>query len=194
MAFQESSRSPFATLSSFSLDIGYHPESQLIQGSDGNFYGTTYDGDGDQCGTGCVFKITSGGTLTNVVDFATATEGRYPLGGVTQDTNGSFYGSTYQGGSGGDGADSGTLFETDQGLGAFVTTTPTFGEVAAKVTIRGTDLTGATGVTFNGTAAAFTVVSKSEITTTVPTGATSGTVEVTTPGGTLKSTVSFVVK
>jgi hypothetical protein len=75
-----------------------------------------------------------------------------------------------------------------------VTTTPAFGQVGAKVTILGTDLTGATSVTFNRTAATFTVVSASEITTTVPTGATSGTVQVTTPGGTLTSNASFVVK
>jgi len=46
---------------------------------------------------------------------------------------------------------------------------------------------------FNGTAAKFTVVSKSEIKTTVPTGATTGTVEVTIPKGTLKSNVVFRV-
>jgi len=74
-----------------------------------------------------------------------------------------------------------------------VTTTPTFGRVGAKVTILGTDLTSASSVTFNGTAATFTVVSATEITTTVPTGATNGTVEVVTSGGTLTSNPSFTV-
>jgi uncharacterized protein (TIGR03437 family) len=55
-------------------------------------------------------------------------------------------------------------------------------------------LTGATSVTFSGTAATFTVVSASEITTTVPTGAATGTVQVATPGGTLSSNVPFIVK
>jgi len=191
--FKITPKGKLTTLHSFSLDVGYHPQSQLIQGNDGNFYGTTYDGDGGECGTGCVFRITSEGTFANVVDFSTEAEGRYPLGGVTQDTNGDFYGSTTDGGSGGDGADSGTLFKAATGLGPFVTTTPTFGEVAAKVTILGTDLTGATRVTFNGRAATFTVVSASDITTTVPTGATSGRIEVTTPDGTRNSNVSFVV-
>jgi uncharacterized protein (TIGR03437 family) len=54
-------------------------------------------------------------------------------------------------------------------------------------------LTGSTSVTFNGTAAAFTVVSKSEITTTVPVGATTGTVKVLTPTGTLLSNSPFRV-
>jgi uncharacterized protein (TIGR03437 family) len=79
------------------------------------------------------------------------------------------------------------------GLGPFVETQPTSGKVGTAVKILGTDLTGASSVTFNGTAARFTVVSKSEIKTTVPAGATTGTVEVTTPNGTLKSNVVFRV-
>jgi hypothetical protein len=63
--------------------------------------------------------------------------------------------------------------------------------VGEAVTILGTDLTTATGVTFNGIPAAFTVVSSSEITTSVPTGATAGYVTVTTPSGTLTSNVPF---
>jgi large repetitive protein len=52
---------------------------------------------------------------------------------------------------------------------------------------------GTTSVTFNGTAATFTVVSGSEITTSVPTGATTGKFKVTTPGGTRTSNVNFRV-
>ena len=70
---------------------------------------------------------------------------------------------------------------------------PPFGKVGATVKILGTDLTGATSVSFNGTAAVFTVVSSSEITTTVPAGASSGEVQVVTPGGTLSSNVAFRV-
>ena len=72
-------------------------------------------------------------------------------------------------------------------------TQPTAGKVGAAVKILGTDLTGETSVTFNGTAAVFKVVSASLITTNIPTGATTGTVEVTTPKGTLKSNVAFRV-
>jgi hypothetical protein len=74
-----------------------------------------------------------------------------------------------------------------------VVTQPTSGKVGAAVEILGTDLTGATNVTFNSTKAVFKVVSASLITTNVPTGATTGTVEVTTPKGTLKSNVAFRV-
>ncbi len=69
---------------------------------------------------------------------------------------------------------------------------PTSGYVGLPVIILGTNLTGATGVTFNGTPAAFTA-SSSEITTTVPNGATSGIVQVLTPGGMLSSNVPFQV-
>jgi hypothetical protein len=81
----------------------------------------------------------------------------------------------------------------DVGLGPFVETLPTSGKVGATVKILGTKLTGATGVTFNGTAATFTVKSSSEITTTVPTGATTGKVKVTTPKHALSTNVTFRV-
>jgi uncharacterized protein (TIGR03437 family) len=74
-----------------------------------------------------------------------------------------------------------------------VETNPGAGKVGAAVKILGTNLTGATSVSFNGTAAVFTVVSRSEITTTVPVGATTGEVQVVTPSGTLSSNVSFRV-
>jgi len=70
---------------------------------------------------------------------------------------------------------------------------PNSGKVGAAVRILGTDLTGATSVTFNGTAAEFKVISASEIQTDVPSGATTGTVEVKTAKGTLKSDVMFRV-
>jgi len=54
-------------------------------------------------------------------------------------------------------------------------------------------LTGSTKVTFNGKTATFKVVSNTEITATVPTGATTGPVKVTTPSGTLTSNVNFLV-
>jgi len=66
--------------------------------------------------------------------------------------------------------------------------------VGAAVQILGTDPTGAASVSFNGVEAAFAVVSPTLITTTVPTGATTGQVQVTTPGGTLSSNVAFRVR
>jgi hypothetical protein len=74
-----------------------------------------------------------------------------------------------------------------------VETLPTSGKVKAAVKILGTDLTGATSVAFNGTAATFKVVSSSEITTNVPEGATTGKVQVVTPNGTLTGNLTFQV-
>jgi N,N-dimethylformamidase beta subunit-like protein/IPT/TIG domain-containing protein len=70
--------------------------------------------------------------------------------------------------------------------------TPTSGAAGAAVTITGTALTGATAVKFNGTSAGYTVLSNTSIQATVPTGATTGPLSVTTPGGTATSAANFV--
>jgi uncharacterized protein (TIGR03437 family) len=57
----------------------------------------------------------------------------------------------------------------------------------------GSNLAGATSVTFNGIAAAFTVLASYEITATVPAGAITGTVQVVTPSGTLSSNTAYQV-
>jgi uncharacterized repeat protein (TIGR03803 family) len=184
--------------------VGGYPYAGLVQGTDGNFYGTTYVGGANNnsyCqGNGCgsVFQMTPAGTLTTLYSFCSqtnCTDGMWPLAGLMQDTNGNLYGTTIAGGAGNGGAFSndGTVFSVNVGLGPFVETQTTSGKVGAVAKILGTDLTDATGVGFHGTAAVFTVVSASEITTTVPDGATTGTVQVVTPSGTLSSYVPFRV-
>jgi uncharacterized protein (TIGR03437 family) len=79
------------------------------------------------------------------------------------------------------------------GLGPFVKTLPAAAKVGAEVGILGNNLTGATSVTFNGVLAQFTVRSPTLIVAHVPTAATTGTVQVTLPGGTLSSNLSFYV-
>lgn len=74
-------------------------------------------------------------------------------------------------------------FTTSPAAPAITLLSPNSGPVGTAVTITGTALTGATAVQFNGTAAGFTVVSPTFISTTVPAGATTGNVVVTTPGG-----------
>jgi hypothetical protein len=74
-----------------------------------------------------------------------------------------------------------------------VETQTTSGAAGAAVDILGTNLTGANSVSFNGTAAAFTVLGPSAISATVPAGATTGFVQVTTPYGTFSSHVPFQV-
>lgn len=71
---------------------------------------------------------------------------------------------------------------------------PASGTVGATVTISGTDLDGATAVQFNGTAATSYTASVNSITAVVPSGATTGPLTVTTPGGSVSSTQAFVVE
>jgi len=167
---------------------GSDPRAGVIQATDGNFYGTTYLG-GAHFDEGTIFKITPAGTLTTLYSFCALSgcpDGGELNAGLVQGTDGSFYGTTYFG--------DGTVFNLATGLKAFVETRPTSGKVGAKVIILGTGLAGATGVSFNGTVATFTVVSGSEIKTTVPAGATTGKVKVTTSHSTLSSNVAFRVK
>jgi len=177
---------------------GSGPSAPLIQGTDGNFYGTTTFGGNTSGGTatgwGTIFQITPNGTLTTLYTFCSESgcaDGGRSFAALVQVTDGNFYGTTSVYGT--DPSHSGTVFSLSMGLAPFVKTLPTSGKVGAAVKILGTDLTGTTGVTFNGTAVAFTVVSSSEITTSVPAGATSGSVTVTTPGGALTSNVPFVI-
>ena len=71
--------------------------------------------------------------------------------------------------------------------------TPTSGPVGTTVQINGTLFTGATGVTFNGKTASFTVDSDTSVNAEVPANSTSGPIAVTTPGGTATSTTNFTV-
>jgi len=166
----------------------------LVQGTDGNLYGTDLSG---AYGQGAIFKMTLNGTLTDIYSFCSQSgcpDGSGPFTGVVQDTNGSFYGTTLQGGTGSACLDGcGTIFSLSVGLGPFVKTQPPGGKVGAAVKILGTNLTSASSVTFNGTPATFTVEASSVIKATVPAGATTGTVQVVTPSGTLSSNVPFRV-
>jgi len=71
--------------------------------------------------------------------------------------------------------------------------TPSSGPVGASVAINGANFTGATAVRFNGVSAIFTVNSAAQITATVPAGAATGTLSVTTPGGTATSAATFTI-
>jgi uncharacterized repeat protein (TIGR03803 family) len=300
---------------------GQGPYDSLIQGSDGNYYGTTLGGGGSFIGT--VFKVTPKGVETILYNFPNQTDGAYPRlpltqgpdgllygmatdcagGGCAQaglftittkgvydnlylypiggsnslqpssalvlSTNGTFYGTTEQGGAN----DVGSLYSVSTKYSPFIsllnviggkegtqvgilgqgfssssvvkfggtvaatktltgstfilatipagaltgsvtvttgTTTlasrksfsvnptsktfsPASGPVGTVVTITGTGFTQATKVTFNKIVATFTVVSDTEVTATVPTGATTGKIVVFTKGGSASSTTNFTV-
>ena len=75
---------------------GRNPRAELVQGSDGNFYGTTQLGGVDNY-YGTVFKMTPAGVLTTLVEFNNFT-GSGPYAGLVQGSDGNFYGTTYYGG------------------------------------------------------------------------------------------------
>ena len=85
------------------------------------------------------------------------------------------------------------MFSVSTGLVPFVQANPNFGQAGRVVGVLGNNLTDTTAVAFNGTPAQFKVISSTFIKAQVPTGATTGTIEVTTPSGTLNSNTSFHV-
>jgi uncharacterized repeat protein (TIGR03803 family) len=105
--FKITTSGTLTTLYWFSGADGYSPYAGLVQGSDGNFYGTTYNG-GAYCpphGCGTVFKISASGMLTTLYSFSGG-DGSNPYAGLIQATDGNFYGTTYAGAPG-----SGTVFK-----------------------------------------------------------------------------------
>lgn len=177
---------------------GRYPNGGLIQATDGNFYGTTSAG-GDQSianctyqGCGTIFEITPTGAFSTLHTFV-STDGQNPYAGLLQRTDGTFYGTTNAGGSNGCNRGCGTVFSLSTGLGPFVKLTRDWGKAGQVGGILGQGFTGTTGVFLNGTPASFMGISDTHILATVPTGATSGFITVTTPSGTLTSNVVFRV-
>jgi hypothetical protein len=92
------------------------------------------------------------------------------------------------------GTDTGGTFTVTASPPTINSFSPTSGQVGTSVDIQGTSFTGATSVTFNGTAdSGFVVNSSTDITAHVPAGVTSGPIAVTTPAGTGTSSGSFTV-
>ncbi len=167
---------------------GELPNGGLVEGTDGNLYGTTRSG---AYGVywGSIYQITTSGVATDLVFFRYSDrEGWGPSASLMQHTNGKFYSTNFRGGV----HQEGTIYSLDMGLGAFITFVLPTGGVGQRAQILGQGLTGTTAVTFNGLpAASFHVDSDTSMTAVVPAGATTGPVVVTTPGGPLTSNVSF---
>ncbi len=88
------------TLLTFDGTDGSPAISGLVQGTDGNFYGTAERGGSNSVGT--VFKITPQGVLTTLYNFCSlpgCSDGDYPEAPMTLATDGNFYGTTYYGGT-----------------------------------------------------------------------------------------------
>ena len=86
-----------APLASFVSSNGAIPLAAMIQADDGDFYGTTSSGGAQN--VGAIFKMTADGALTNLYSFTGGTDGTYPYAALLQAADGSFYGTTYFGGT-----------------------------------------------------------------------------------------------
>jgi uncharacterized repeat protein (TIGR03803 family) len=101
--FRISPSGNFTNLHSFSGSDGMNPHAGLVQGSDGNFYGTAYGGGAStNCYEGCgtVFRISPNGNFTNLYSFS-GNDGANPNAGLLQGPDGNFYGTAEYGGSNG---------------------------------------------------------------------------------------------
>jgi uncharacterized repeat protein (TIGR03803 family) len=98
--FQAATNGALTTLATFAFTNGAYLIAGLIQGQDGSFYGTTAIGGTNSGGT--AFQVTTNGTLATLVSFNTSgSAGDSPYGGLVQGSDGSLYGTTYQGGTNG---------------------------------------------------------------------------------------------
>lgn len=164
---------------------GEYPSGALTQGTDGNLYGVTTHG--GSSGVGSLYQYTLSGTYTQLYSFPG--KSGFPTTGPLQHTNGKFYGTTNAGGTAGEGR----LYSLDMGLGPFVALVSSSAKVGGTVEVLGQGFTGSTSVTINGLAASFSVTSDTYLTATVPIGATTGSVVVTTPSGGLTSNTNLVI-
>ncbi len=98
MAAIASPAQTFTSLVSFDGPNGGNPYAALIQGTDGNFYGTTTSNGAN--GVGTSFKISPAGTLTTLYDFCAqknCTDDSYPYPGLVQSPGRNLYGTTSSG-------------------------------------------------------------------------------------------------
>jgi uncharacterized repeat protein (TIGR03803 family) len=100
--FKITTNGSLTTLYQFNANDGHYPAAGVIQGGDGNLYGTTLDGGANDLGTVFQFNPTSG-NLTTLVAFDGFDGGANPAAALAPGTDGSFYGTTSTGGPGGQG-------------------------------------------------------------------------------------------
>jgi uncharacterized repeat protein (TIGR03803 family) len=166
---------------------GTNPVGGLVQATDGKFYGTNNIGPLDFVG-GVIFRISPAGSFRTLHPFD-FTSGGSAQTTILQHTNGLLYGETCCGGFFG----IGVFYRLDAGLHPFVSFLPAAARFRTTIDILGQGFTGTTRVSFNGRPAEFMVVSDTFLTATVPPGAATGLITVTTPKGTLTSNRKFQV-
>jgi len=162
-----------------------------FQASDGNFYGVT-GGSTGPTSFGEIFQLTKRGQYTKLRLMKGSKDGACPCW-LMQASDGVLYGTASVGGRGG-----GTIFALDAGLPKrapqALSFAPQSGAPGTKVRIWGYNLFQAS-VQFNRVSASGAVsAGPNYVWATVPRGATSGPIAITTPGGTSNTAASFTVK
>jgi uncharacterized repeat protein (TIGR03803 family) len=117
------------SLNPFVYGDGAYPYAGLIQGADGNFYGTTLTDDSK--GDGTAFRITSAGAFTTLLYFNGSDDGAAPEAALVQDAEGNFYGTTTAGGPYG----KGSIFKLSITSAPQITTQP-----SNQITVAGSDV------------------------------------------------------
>jgi uncharacterized repeat protein (TIGR03803 family) len=166
-------------------DLGF-PFTGTARADDGSIYGTA------GLGGGTLFRVTTGGNFATLLDFPLSMPGgnaNFPSPAVIQGSDGKLFGVQTTFG--------GAVYSADIGLRPPVPVvtgfSPSSGPQGSTVSIVGSDLLGATAVSFNGGLAEFEVLSAHSIVAIVPASASSGPVEVTTPNGAGGSLTGFQV-
>ena len=182
----------FTSLHSFTSGAtgdGVSPVAGLIQATNGTFYGVVAGGGtGTGFGNGTLYKMSAAGVFTLLYSFDGTTSANPVF--LVQNTNGLIYGDTTGGGFQG----LGVAFSLNIGAGAFVNLGSTSGRVGSRVNIFGQGFTASSVVKFGGVAA-ITVTRQGTtfLTATVPAGAITGKVTVTTGATTLTSAQTYIV-
>lgn len=164
------------------------PQAGLTLGTDGNFYGV--GGAGGTKNAGAIFKVTPAGVESVLYNFCsvTCTDGFGPATPLVLHTDGKFYGNTNGNSLGGS-----VFYSLDVGFKRLIDLVNWTTKVGGTVEILGQGFTGATAVSFNGVNATFKIVSDTYMTATVPAGARTGPVTVTTFTGSMTSNRKFLV-
>ena len=172
---------------------GADSENLLLQATDGNFYGANLGGGiGNEGG---LYQLTSTDAFSGFLfgSLNPPTDGTQPSGPLLQHTNGTIFGTAN---SNGPSEDDGTFFSLNIGASPFIKlVTPVYkGKEETQVGILGQGFGGSSVVKFGGTAATTTErTGTTFILATVPSGALTGKVTVTTGSTTLSTSAIYKI-